>query len=176
MINFGPPRDDIAEVPRLSLAWVLGEILERVRNTYAAEGVSLPDRQYWTAMGGTEDCEQLVVSLVQVYIGPVGDEASGPQRCDGPRSASIDVKLTRCIPTHSGSSPRGRTAPPTEEQIQAGAQDIVIDAWMLLDAAANLDVWNHPGPGGPGIIATVDITEPGGGFQSTILHLNLQVP
>lgn len=45
-----------------------------------------------------------------------------------------------------------------------------IDAWLLLDIASTFDTW------GFGVIATVDTTEPQGGYQTTNLTVTVAVP
>jgi hypothetical protein len=153
-----------------SLNDLLDGIVERVIAGYDAAGVSLPDRRYWTMQAPAWDCEQMVVSFVQAYVGPVGDEAATPQRCESPRSAVCDVQVVRCIP---GLQPRGKA--PTVEQIESAARALGIDAWLLLDISADFDMWENFGPG-MGVIATVDVGEPEGGFQAVTLHVTLAIP
>lgn len=153
-----------------SLNDLLDGILERVVAGYAQAGVDLPGRQYWTMQLPAADCEQLVVSFVQAFVGPPGDEAQTPQRCHSPRSAVVDVQITRCVP---GIQARGRA--PSPEQITEGARALGIDAWLLLDISANMDQWDPVGPG-MGVIATVDVGEPQGGMQSVTLHMTLAIP
>lgn len=153
-----------------SLSDLLDGIVERVIAGYEAAGVSLPDRRYWTMQTPAADCEQMVVSFIQAYIGPVGDEAATPQRCESPRSAVCDVQVSRCAP---GLQARGRA--PTPEQIQTAAVALAIDAWLLLDISGTFDQWDYAGPG-MGVIATVDVGEPAGGYQAVTLHCTLAIP
>ncbi len=158
-----------------SIVTMMDKILERVQTGFAEAGVELPERRYWTLGLPAADCEQLVVSFNQAYIGPPGDEASEPQRCDAPRTAQIDIQVLRCIPTPTGS--RGRA--PTASAIQGASEAQAIDAWVLLDIACTLDTWDDPSgfPGpGFGVIATVDAGEAQGGFQGPVLHLTVAIP
>lgn len=165
------PLDPERAVEIRSLVTLLDGVLERVVAGFEQSGVKLPERRYWTLSQPAADCEQLVVSFIQAYYGPPGDEASSPQRCDGPRSAAVDIQLIRCIPTVGA---RGRA--PSAAQIQESSEQLAIDAWLLLDIAGSLDMWDAPLPGGLGVIATVDAGEPQGGFQSVTLHLTTAIP
>jgi hypothetical protein len=153
-----------------SLNDLLDGIVERVVAGYEQAGVDLPERRYWTMQLPAQDCEQMVVAFVQAYVGPVGDEAATPQRCQSPRTAVCDVQVTRCIP---GLQARGRA--PSSEQIENAARALGIDAWLLLDLSASMDQWDVAGPG-MGVIATVDVGEPEGGYQTVTLHLTLAIP
>lgn len=155
-----------------SLVTMMDGVLESVVQSYAQSGVGLPERQYWTLGTPAADCEQLVVSFNQAYLGPPGDEAQTPQRCNGPRSASLTVQVIRCVPTVSVRGNR----PPTAEQIQASSEALAVDAWLLLDMAGSLDQWDPAGGFGLGVIATVDAGDATGGFQAVTLTLNAAIP
>lgn len=165
-----PDPDRLAEAQ--SIATMLQGVLDRVVDGYAQAGVDLPARRFWMTGTPAHDCEQLVVVFRQAYIGPPGDEASDPQRCDGPRSAAIEVHVTRCIPSPKGT----RATAPKAEDIQAGAAKQVVDAWLLLDLAPATEQWGFPGGPGLGVIATVEAGEPQGAFQSTVLNLTMAIP
>lgn len=155
-----------------SIVDMLREILDRIVAGYEQAGVLLPSRQYTTTGTPAIDCAQLVVIFRQAYVGPVGDEASDPQRCDGPRTAVLEVQVSRCVP-----GPKGpRATAPSAEAIQEAAELQMQDAWLLLDLAPSTDVWNGMAPGGPGVIATVEAGEPQGAFQTTVLQLTMQIP
>lgn len=159
----------------LSIVTMMDKILARIEEGFAGHGVELPERRYWTLSTPAADCEQLVVSFNQAYIGPPGDEASEPQRCDAPRTAQIDIQVLRCIPVPTGS--RGRA--PDAATIQKASEKQAIDAWVLLDIACTLDTWDDPsgfvGPG-YGVIATVDAGEAQGAFQGPTMHLTTVIP
>jgi hypothetical protein len=124
-------------------------------------------------MAGQEafDCEQLVVSFQQLYIGPPGDEATAPQRCNSPRSAVLKATVVREIPTNSG-----KGLAPASNKIEEGSYISAVDAWVLLDCVAFLDQWETTGAFGLGVIGTVDVPSPEGGFQAvsaTFTRLNI---
>jgi hypothetical protein len=154
-----------------ALSNYLQEVLDRTVNIYDSYNIPIPSRRYWTMADPVVDCEQLVVSFIQMYIGAPGDEASMPRRCMDPRSATIHVSVARKVPTvgQSGKAPSAET-------IQDYSELQAIDAWALLHSAAELDAWNTSGGFGLGVIATVDTSEPQGGFQSTVLTLTSAVP
>lgn len=159
----------------MNLNVMMDKILNRVVGGFEANGVDLPDRRYWTFGEPAADCDQIVCSVRQLYVGPVGDEASEPQRCNSPRTAQIDIQILRKVP---GPGPRGQS--PTWEKLQESGRTQGIDAYTLLEIAAGLDTWDDEytmgtGPG-PGIIATVDAGEVEGDYQGPTLHLTVQIP
>ena len=167
-----PPLGQEEPAAHESIVVMLREVLARIVGGYELAGVPLPERRYTTTGTPAVDCEQLVVIFRQAYIGPVGDEADGPQRCDSPRTAALEVHVSRCIPTPKGT----RSVTPGAAEIQLAAEQQMVDAWLLLDLAPSTDTWNGLAPGGPGVIATVEAGEPQGGYQTTVLMLTMQVP
>lgn len=155
----------------LSLKNLLDQILGVIEDRYAFHGVTLPPRRYWSINEEAIDCEQLVVTFQQLYIGPPGDEATRPQKCNSPRSAVIKATVARPIPTTNG-----RGLVPTEAKIQAGSEISAVDAWVLLDCVAFLDQWENTGAFGIGVIGTVDTDPPQGGFQTVTATFTLAVP
>lgn len=154
-----------------SLVRMMDEILQRAVAAYEQSGVPVPDRRYWTLGPAVVDCEQMVLSFSQAFVGPPGDEASIPQNCNSPRSAAMDLQVARCVPTVG---PRGRA--PDAAAIQASSEQLAVDAYLLLDIAANLETWDSLGTPGLGVIATVDVAAPTGGYQSVTLHLTSAIP
>lgn len=145
-------------------------ILERVESVFQSYNVELPQRRYWTIGQPAIDCEQVVLSFIQMYLGSPGDEATTPQRCNVPRSAVVTISIARAVPIVGVN---GR--PPSPDKIQQAASVSAIDAWVLMDAVRLFDQWDGSGYG-VGVIATVDITPPEGGFQTVNMNLTLAVP
>ena len=154
-----------------SLKNLLDDILQVVVDRYAHHSVTLPSRQYWMAGQEAFDCEQLVVSFQQLYIGPPGDEATAPQRCNSPRSAVLKATVVREIPTSSG-----KGLVPASDKLEQGSYIAAVDAWVLLDCVAFLDQWEATGAFGLGVIGTVDIPSPEGGFQAVSATFTIAVP
>lgn len=154
----------------LNLKLMLDRALEKVETVFQSYNVPLPERRYWTIGAPAIDCEQLVVSFVQAYLGTPGDEASTPQRCHMPRSAVISISVAREIPTvgQGGRAPTGTT-------IEQASYISAVDAWVLLDSLDQFDQWDELGSG-MGVIATVEGTTPAGGFQVTTMQLTMVVP
>lgn len=152
------------------LASLMQEVLDRVVAAYATYSMPLPSRQYWTMGQPAVDCEQLVVSFVQMYVGAPGDEATEPRRCNDPRSATLNVSVSRQVPVVGQG---GR--PPSADAIEDYAAISAYDAYILLDSAANLDAWEESGFG-LGVIATVEVQTPEGGYQTAVLTLTVAVP
>lgn len=149
---------------------MLDGVLDRVRNVFQSYNVNLPQRQYWTLSQPAIDCEQVVVSFIQMYLGTPGDEASMPQRCHVPRSAVLSISIARAVPTVGAN---GRA--PSPERIEEASSQGAIDAWVLMEAVREFDMWDGSGYG-LGVIATVDVSPPEGGFQAVNMQLTLAVP
>jgi hypothetical protein len=145
-------------------------VLGRVQSVFQSYNVELPARQYWMMGTPAIDCEQLVVYFQQLYLGPPGAQVGEPQRCHVPRSATITVALSRATPI---AQQNGR--PPSPERIEAASEVLAIDSWVLMESINLLDMWDDAGYG-PGVIATLDVTPPEGGFQTTNLTVTLAVP
>lgn len=163
---------DLAAVSEdaLDLKNMLDGVLERVENVFLSYGVPLPKRRYWTLGTPAIDCEQLVVWLAQLYLGPPGDQASRPMRCNVPRTAVMSISISRAIPTVGMN---GR--PPTGDKIELASQLSSVDIWVLMQSINSLDVWDDSGYG-LGVIATAETGEPQGGFQTVTLQITMAVP
>lgn len=153
-----------------NLANFMQEVLTRVENAYNSYDMPMPSRRYWTFGVPTVDCEQLVVSMIQMYIGAPGDEANEPRRCSDPRSATLNISVSRQVPI---SQQNGN--PPTAQQIQQATVVQAYDAWILMESVNLLDAWESAGFG-LGVIATVDSEAPEGGFQTTRMTITMAVP
>jgi hypothetical protein len=153
-----------------ALASFLQEILDRVIRVYESFSMPIPDRRYWTLGEPAVDCEQLVVAFIQMYLGAPGDEATEPKRCQDPRSATVHVRVSRKVPVVG---PGGKA--PSPDAIQDYSQLVAYDAWCLMDSAANLDAWSDNFPG-LGVISTVEVDAPEGGYHTTILTLTAAIP
>lgn len=145
-------------------------VLERVASMFQSYNIPLPARQYWTVGQQAIDCEQLTVTLIQIYLGPPGDQASTPQRCNTARTAVITVSVSRQIPTVGQN---GR--PPAADKLQEAANISAIDGYVLMQSLNLLDMWEQGGYG-LGVIATVDYPEPEGGFQTVNMQLTMAIP
>ena len=58
---------------------LLDGVLDTLVSVFSSYSVPLPSRQYWTVGEQAIDCEQLTVTLIQIYLGAPGDQASSPQ-------------------------------------------------------------------------------------------------
>lgn len=145
-------------------------VLGRVQNVFQSYNVELPVRQYWSMGTPAVDCEQLVVYFQQLYLGPPGAQVGEPQRCHVPRSATITIAISRETPIVSQN---GR--PPAPERIEAAAEVLAIDAWVLMESINQLDQWDSTGYG-IGVIATLEVGPPEGGFQTTSMVVTMAVP
>lgn len=149
----------------------LQELLRRIENVYDSYDMPLPARRYYTFGPPAIDCEQLVVSVLQMYLGAPGDQATEPRRCHDPRTVTLNITVSREVPI---ALPNGN--PPTPSSISAATQVSAYDAWILMDSVNVLDVWGEGGNYGLGIISTIDFTPPEGGFQSVVMSVTMAVP
>ena len=145
-------------------------VLERVQNVFQSYNVELPRRRYWTMAQPAVDCEQLVVFFQQMYLGAPGAEVGEPQRCHVPRSATVAISISRATPIVGQN---GR--PPAPEKIEEASEVMAIDAWVLMDSINQLDQWDETGYG-VGVVATLDVSAPEGGFQTTTMVVTMAVP
>jgi hypothetical protein len=157
--SYGAVTSDMHDLTKLAT-----NILAKVVEVYERNGIALPDRRYIALASPAQDCEQVTVSFQQLYIGPPGDEASAPQKCESPRSAVFEIVITRCIPVVDD-----RNRPPQPADISAASAVLMRDAWLLLDSVKEMDDYL-------GVIATVEAGEAQGGLQSVVMTLTLAVP
>jgi hypothetical protein len=153
-----------------NLATLMQNVLNAVIDTYTSYTMPLPGRRYWTLGSPSVDCEQVVVSMLQMYIGSPGDEATSPRRGNDPRSVTLLVQVSREVPTVGTN---GRS--PSADAIQDGSEISAYDAWILLDSSRLLDQWD-PANFGLGVIATVETSAPEGGFQTVSMTITMAVP
>ena len=112
---------DVSE-DALNVKNLLDNVLETIVTIFDSYNVPLPNRRYWNVGQVAIDCEQLSVSLIQIYLGPPGDQASLPQRCNMPRTAVMMITIAREIPVVGMN---GR--PPSPEKISEGAEISAVD-------------------------------------------------
>jgi hypothetical protein len=150
-------------------------ILDTVNDTFAAAGVALPSIQMITlgGQGATAQlCEQVSVSVEEMYSGTPGDQAQEPVRCDAPKSASFAVELVRCLPT---GITRGRSTPlPAGEDASKQTEvalERMLDMQLLMDAGMNAcaGTWFETG------IVTISAAPPQGGFQALVMAITTVV-
>lgn len=153
------------------LAVFLQSVLDRALAVYESYSIPVPDRVYWTLGEPAVDCEQFVVTFMQMYLGFPGDEATEPRRCNDPRVATVHVRVSRAVPVVGQN---GRA--PSPEAIQLHSNLVAYDAWALLDSINQLDAWSDVDPLGLGVIGTIDVAAPEGGYHTTILTLTVAVP
>jgi hypothetical protein len=166
------PITSVADVSddALNLKEFMEGVLERIENVFDSYNVPLPSRRYWTMGPAAIDCEQLVVSFIQMYLGAPGDQATTPQRCTQPRTAVVTVSLARSVPVvgQNGNAP-------SASKIQEGSEISAVDAWVMMQSVNDLDMWEEGGYG-VGVIATLDTASPEGGYQVVNMQLTMAVP
>ena len=163
---------DISEISSdaLNLKNMMDGILEKVCSVFQSYNVPLPGRQYWTMGNPVIDCEQVVVSLNSVYLGPPGQQMNEPTRCNMPRTATVNISIARTFPVVGQN---GR--PPSANKIEQASYAAAVDAWVLMESLRLFDQWDD-GSYGLGVIASAELIEPEGGFQIVNMELTLAVP
>lgn len=154
----------------VNLRDMMSGVLERVQSVFQSYNVELPRRRYWTMATPAVDCEQLVVYFQQMYLGAPGAEVGEPQRCHVPRSATVAISISRETPI---ANQNGR--PPSPERIEQASEVMAIDSWVLMESINQLDQWDDTGYG-VGVVATLDVSPPEGGFQTTTMLVTMAVP
>jgi len=153
----------------LDLKEFMDRALETLVGVYARAGVPLPERRFWSLQQPAEDCEQAVVSLIQIYLGVPGDQANRPQQCQtAPFSAVLEIAVTRSYPLGVNGK-----AVAASDIIQASGASAA-DVWILGQSAADFDAGTDGIPG-LGVIATVSPRGPSGGMQTVVMQLTLAV-
>lgn len=155
----------------LSLKEFMDGVLTRLVDRFDHHNVPIPSKQYWKVGAPVIDCEQLVLSVSQMYIGLPGTPVNGPMRCNSPRSVVFNAMLARKVPIVDG-----RGIEPSAAKQQEAANISAVDTWVLLDAVANLDNWEAVGAFGLGVAATVEADEPQGGLQIIRANFAIAVP
>lgn len=149
-------------------------ILETVRETFAAAGVSLPSTQVITLGGQTAqiDSEMLSVSLEQMYSGTPGNQAQDPVKCTAPKSASFAVELVRCSPV---GAIRGRSTPLSTTEDTAQQTNVALarmqDMYLLQEAGMNACDATWFGSG----IVDISAAPPNGGAQALVMSITTVV-
>lgn len=166
------PIVDISSVDSeaLNLKNMMDTVLQRVESVFTSYNVPIPTRSYWTMGQPVIDCEQLVVSFIQMYLGTPGDQAATPQKCEMPRTAVLTISIARPIPVVGQN---GRA--PSADKIEEGSAISAVDAWVLMESMKELEPWDETSLG-MGVIATVDAPQQEGGFSVVNMQISLVVP
>lgn len=151
-------------------AFALRDTLQRTLDTvvsvFESYGVPLPTRRYWTMGRPAEDCAQVVVSYLLMYLGSPGDQANEPRHCNSPRSAVLNISISRDVPISAAAL--------STEKIMTAAEWSAVDAWVLMEAVNQFDTWGNGLPG-IGVIATVQAPDQGGAIQTINMNITLGV-
>lgn len=129
-----------------------------VVQTFDEHNVALPERRYWTIGAAAADCEQMVVSVLQVFWGNPGIPPTEPVRCNQPRSITLGVQILRDAAVAGPRSSSG----PTAEAIMSKAIAPLVDTEILMEAVGT---WDRTGIG---VVSTFDALDAEGGLQGVV--------
>ena len=129
-----------------------------VVQTFDEHGVDLPKRRYWTVGAAAADCEQMVVTVLQVFWGNPGIPPTEPVRCSQPRSMTLGVQILRDAAVAGPRSSSG----PSAEAIMSKAIAPPADTEILMEAVAT---WDRTGIG---VVSTFDALDAEGGLQGVV--------
>lgn len=175
-----PPEVPVEEVRSMTIYNVMERILDGVNREFMENGIDLPSKQFFD-MGGVgetpHDCEQVSVSLEQMYTGTPGNPEQEPTRCFGPRSGVFVIEVVRCTPVAAETKVRGGAPkPPTVEQLNAKTKQQTQDAYILMDAGLTVAEEISNIGVGVGGLADVTVSPEDGGYQAVVLVLILGLP
>lgn len=158
------PLNDLSETQVIH--GLMQDIVDSIVQVYQDANVALPDRHILAVGEIPHDCEQVGVSLDQLYIGGPGDQAEQPMRCEAPRTVGLTVQIVRCIPT-----PKDRRHSVTPAEMNESTERLATDFWLLMDGIMASEAANWLG-------ALVDIgsTPPDGGYQAVVATVAVGVP
>lgn len=168
MVKISP----ISKYPVQEEAFVVRDLLkrtlERTEAIYERAGVPLPSRKYWALGQVAEDCDQVNVVFLNATLGTPGEQQTEPMPCNGPKFATVEVRITRNMVNSENNTP------PSAARIEEASDWVAVDAWLLLD---NLAVYDETllGNRGSGVLATVATAPPSGNMQTTTLTLTLGI-
>lgn len=145
-------------------------LLETVNQRFLEAGIDLPGRQYiniGALQDAAWDCEQVVVSVEQLYNGLPGEQGQTPTRCELPWTAVSTVSIVRCLPTSTPAGRSGAPVPPTSDRMTEDAKLRMRDMWLLRMAGASFaEEQNYAGG-----LADITTAPPQGGYRAVILTL-----
>lgn len=166
-----PPSTDLSE-NRHSVFRLMQGALNDVIDTFAANGVDLPERQYLTVGNSSEvihDCEQVTVTFEQAYTGLPGNPDGTTPVCSSPSSAVLAIEIVRCIETPK----QARGGIPKPVEADAHTKDALIqvtDAYLLLEAGMSSIRKNFLGG-----VAEVSAGTANGAMQGMVMSLVLAI-
>lgn len=156
---------------------IMDEILANVVQVFEDYNIPIPSRQYWTAGDPVWDCEQVVVTLLQLYYGTPGVESLQPVTVTSasPRSMVVNIAVCR---NGAGANTSKIPSPVT---IQNDANWMAVDTWTIFDAIYRTNNTGGsliiPGwPNGKLSIATSQIVNPDGNIITSSVTVTMVVP
>lgn len=112
---------------------LMNAVMAELVGAYAELGSTPPDRRYVWIGTPAVDCEQLVISYNRIYTGIPAQEANEPLYLPVvQRVVEMRVEVHRCVPVLDDNA-----APPDPDTMQAAAQTIIEDAWIVRRALEN---------------------------------------
>lgn len=150
-------------------------VIDTVVETFGEAEVALPALQIMT-MGGQGTvvhlCEQLTVSVEEMYSGTPVNQGMIPVKCNAPRTLNIAVELVRKSPTgtvQGRSTPLPVTQDADQQTTVAKTRMIDMDLLMTSGLYACETQWYGEG------IVHVSAAPPDGGYQALVLSITTAI-
>lgn len=140
-------------------------IRDVVVSAFSSAGVSLPEQRFVANGPVAFDCELFAVEVTRVYRGLPNQQDAQASKCGGPRSADISLWVVRCVPMLEENG-----NPPSGDEIQASALQILTDGELLFRAAiAAVEGCDSY------VLGTLTPTQQQGGFGGVQLTMAVQL-
>lgn len=112
---------------------LMSAVMTELVGAYEELQVDPPDRRYVWIGTPAVDCEQLVISYNRIYTGIPAQEANEPLYLPvAQRVVEMRIEVHRCVPVLDE-----QATPPDPVVMQAAAQTIIEDAWVVRRALEN---------------------------------------
>lgn len=102
------------------------DILTASEGVLTDNGVTLPSRRAIWPGEIVDECDQLAVTLSQIYSGSPGNPVADPERGGYVRTAQYIIRIVRCL---ESLDEQGRG--PSDEEINADSLVAYTDIWVL---------------------------------------------
>ena len=146
------------------VAYAAESLLDAAKGALTDGGRPVPSTIYATEGTPVHDCEQLTITLLQVYFGPPGEQAETPNPCDGMITGVFQLELVRCMsPSYNAKTRSGGTP----EEKHTSSMELYKDAAVLMRTPTYM-----PSPDfDRDVMGDLTIGEPSGGYIAITMNI-----